>query len=82
MQGAGSNGVSSGDKVKGFCRNHQSWPSRVRRDDHSPFKLLSDFATTETVSAADKETVVTHGLWPFLGKCNFLASLMKVLMLK
>ncbi|CAN8023112.1 unnamed protein product [Ixodes persulcatus] len=60
MQGMGTNVVSSGDKVRGFCKKLQSWLSRVSRDDYSPFKLLSHLAGSGAVSGSDRTTIMAH----------------------
>ncbi|KAL1487065.1 hypothetical protein MTO96_008366 [Rhipicephalus appendiculatus] len=57
MQGMGTNVVSSGDKVRGFCKKLQSWLSRVNRGDYSSFKLLGGLAGSGVVSGSDRATI-------------------------
>lgn len=60
MQGMGTNVVSSGDKVRGFCKKLQSWLSRVNRGDYSSFKLLGGLAGSGVVSGSDRATITAH----------------------
>lgn len=55
MRGVESNFVLSGDKARDFCRELR----RLAESDgkrYSPSKLLSDFATSRTVSAAQRDS--------------------------
>lgn len=47
-------------KTRSFCKKLEGWLDRVGRHSYSLFKLLSDFATSRTLPAANKETVVTY----------------------